>query len=87
MVGVRVPAPPGGAVAGGYELATEAGSYAVQGSPAGFALSDSVTVALTRGERPEGLRIDPSMLRWFLTPQGAALAAWLSLLYLLLRDM
>jgi len=49
----------------------------------GLRLSDSVAMTLVRGDRELPFRVDPSVLRWFLTSEGAALAAWLSLLYLL----
>jgi len=45
----------------------------------GFRLSDSVVVTHVRGEsRDAPFRIDSAMLRWLLTSEGRAAAAWLA---------
>jgi hypothetical protein len=37
-----------------------------------------VVISHPRDNTTEPVRIDPSMLRWFLSPEGGRLAAWLA---------
>lgn len=53
----------------GYVLAAEPGTYGIQGFPAGLEQHPAAGEPLSAWT--------PSLLRWLLTPEGQAVAAWL----------
>jgi hypothetical protein len=83
---VKVPVSAGGARASGFSptvsvvaVAAEPGVYGIQGFPAGLEVTRNPTASAPSQHAVV-------VVWWMLSPQGAALAAWLSLMYLLLSD-